>query len=322
MKPKALFGLAVIGIAVAGAGYFWYEKQGTPKILFIDSYHQGYAWSDGITAGIEQVLAGTGVTLRIHRMDTKRHKTEQFKKQAALKAKAVIDEFKPDVVIATDDNAAKYLIVPYYRGGDLPFVFAGINWDASRYGFPARNVTGMVEVNAVESLLETLRTFSGGVTVGFLSDDTTSTQRELKTYDEVLNLNFDKVSLVSTFADWKQAYQEMQETVDVLYFYNNAGIEGWNDQEASRFALENARIPSGAVQAWMAPYVLLVYPKDAVEQGEWAATTALQILQGVSPEDIPLARNKRTTPMMNSEMARNLQLEIPPELMQSGPAIY
>jgi ABC-type uncharacterized transport system substrate-binding protein len=322
MKSKALLGIVVVGVAAVGAGYFWYETQSTPKILFIDSYHQGYEWSDGITAGIQQVLEGRNVNLRIHRMDTKRNKTVEFKKQAALKAKAVIDEFKPDVVIAADDNASKYLIVPYYRGGNLPFVFAGINWDASRYGFPARNVTGMVEVNAVESLLETLQTFSGGVTVGLLSDDTTSTQKEIKTYAEVLNLKFDKVSLVSNFADWKQAYLEMQETVDVMYFYNNAGIEGWNDQEASRFALENARIPSGAVQAWIAPYVLLVFPKDAVEQGEWAATTALQILQGMSPESIPMTTNKRTTPMMNSEMARNLQLEIPRELIQSGPEIF
>ncbi len=322
MKSKALLGILVIGVAAAGAGYYWYGKQSTPKILFIDSYHQGYAWSDGIESGIRQVLEGRNVTLQVHRMDTKRNKTEEFKKQAALKAKAVIEEFKPDVVIAADDNASKYLIVPYYRGGNLPFVFAGINWDATRYGFPARNVTGMVEINAVESLLDTLRTFSGGVTVGLLSDDTTSTQKEVKTYAEVLNLRFDKVSLVTNFADWKQAYLEMQDSVDVLFFYNNAGIEGWNDQEASRFALENARIPSGAVQAWMAPYVLLVFPKDAVEQGEWAATTALQILQGVSPQSIPITTNKRTTPMMNSEMARNLQLEVPPELIQGGAAIF
>ena len=322
MKSKALLGILVIGVAAAGAGYYWYGKQSTPKILFIDSYHQGYAWSDGIESGIRQVLEGRNVTLQVHRMDTKRNKTEEFKKQAALKAKAVIEEFKPDVVIAADDNASKYLIVPYYRGGNLPFVFAGINWDATRYGFPARNVTGMVEINAVESLLDTLRTFSGGVTVGLLSDDTTSTQKEVKTYAEVLNLRFDKVSLVTNFADWKQAYLEMQDSVDVLFFYNNAGIEGWNDQEASRFALENARIPSGAVQAWMAPYVLLVFPKDAVEQGEWAATTALQILQGVSPQSIPITTNKRTTPMMNSEMARNLQLEIPRELIQGGAAIF
>ena len=322
MKSKALLGLVAVVVAAAGAGYFWHASQSTQRILFIDSYHQGYPWSDGIEAGIHQVLDGKKVVLKVHRMDTKRNKTEEFKKQAALKAKAVIDAFEPDVVIAADDNAAKYLIVPYYRGGTLPFVFAGINWDAAHYGFPARNVTGMVEVNAVESLLETLRTFSGGVTVGLLSDDTSSTQKEIKTYAEVLNLRFDKISLVSTFADWKQAYLEMQETVDVLYFYNNAGIEGWDDQEAGRFALENARIPSGAVQAWIAPYVLLVFPKDAVEQGEWAAMTALQILEGASPESIPVTTNQRTRPMMNSEMARNLQLEIPPELIQGGPAIF
>ena len=315
MKTKALFSIAVVGALAAGAGYLWYGKSDQPKILFIDSYHEGYAWSDGITAGIGKVFADNQVTLKVHRMDTKRNKTEEFKKKAALTAKAVIEEFKPDVVIATDDNASKYLIVPYYRGGRLPFVFAGINWDASRYGFPASNVTGMVEVNASVALMEALQTFSGGVTIGFLSDDTASTQKELKNSKEVLGLEFDKVTLVNTFEEWKRAYLKMQEQVDVLYFYNNAGIKGWNDVEASRFAVENARIPSGAVQAWMAPYVLLVFPKDATEQGEWAALTALQIANGVSPSEIPMVQNQRTTPLINNSLARKLQLDIPAELI-------
>jgi ABC-type uncharacterized transport system substrate-binding protein len=315
MKIKALSSIAVAGILAAGAGYLWYGKSDQPRILFIDSYHEGYAWSDGITAGINRVFADNKVTLKVHRMDTKRNRTDEFKKKAALRAKAVIEEFKPDVVIATDDNAAKYLIVPYYRGGPLPFVFAGINWDASHYGFPASNVTGMVEVNASAALLDVLRTFSGGVTVGFLSDDTASTQKELKNSADVLDLQFDKVALVNTFEEWKQAYLEMQEQVDVLYFYNNAGIKGWDDVEAARFALEHAKIPSGAVQAWIAPYVLMVFPKDATEQGEWAALTALQIANGVSPSEIPIVQNKRSSPLINSILAKKLQLDIPPELI-------
>ena len=47
------------------------------------------------------------------------------------KAKAEIDAFKPDVVIAADDNASKYLIEPYFKDAALPFVFCGVNWDAS-----------------------------------------------------------------------------------------------------------------------------------------------------------------------------------------------
>ena len=41
------------------------------KVIFIDSYHQGYAWSDGIESGIHEVLDKTGVDLKIVRLDIK-----------------------------------------------------------------------------------------------------------------------------------------------------------------------------------------------------------------------------------------------------------
>jgi hypothetical protein len=97
------------------------------KVLFIDSYHEGYEWSDGITKGVKQVLDGKGIELKIVRMDTKRNGGEEFKKQAGEKAKAAIEEFKPDVVIAADDNASKYIIVPFFKDSPLPFVFCGVN---------------------------------------------------------------------------------------------------------------------------------------------------------------------------------------------------
>ena len=51
------------------------------KVLFIDSYHEGYGWSDGITKGIETTLDGSGVELNIVRMDTKRNTDDAFKKK-------------------------------------------------------------------------------------------------------------------------------------------------------------------------------------------------------------------------------------------------
>ena len=65
-----------------------------------------------------------------------RHKTEALIKSAATKAKAVIDELKPDIVIASEDNASKYLIMPLYKNSSIPFVFCGVNFSADAYGFP------------------------------------------------------------------------------------------------------------------------------------------------------------------------------------------
>ena len=52
---------------------------------------------------------------------TKKATKKASKKKAAKKAKAVIETFLPNVVIASDDNASKYLIQSYYKNADLPF---------------------------------------------------------------------------------------------------------------------------------------------------------------------------------------------------------
>ena len=61
------------------------------KVLYIDSYHEGYAWSDGICNGIKETL-GDKAELKVHRMDTKRNGSDDFKKEAGLKAKAVFGD--------------------------------------------------------------------------------------------------------------------------------------------------------------------------------------------------------------------------------------
>ena len=62
-------------------------KYAGKKILFIDSYHAGYDWSDGIIDGVQTVLKGTGADLKIVHMDTKRNPAEPAKQQAAKKVK-------------------------------------------------------------------------------------------------------------------------------------------------------------------------------------------------------------------------------------------
>ena len=77
------------------------------------------------------------VTLSLCCMDTKRHGTEEFKRQAGVKVKGIIESWKPDVVIGSDDNYVKYVIVPYFRDAKLSFVFCGVNcWPTWPQGSP------------------------------------------------------------------------------------------------------------------------------------------------------------------------------------------
>src|SRR3989344_4725417 len=95
-------------------------------------------------------------------MDTKRNPAEEFKKKAGEDAHLAIEVFKPDVLMVSDDNAFKYIIVPFYKDVALPVVFSGLNWDASLYGAPYANTTGMIEISLTNQIIDHLKTYARG----------------------------------------------------------------------------------------------------------------------------------------------------------------
>ena len=296
---------SLIAVLVMG-----FPAHAAKRVLYVDSYHEGYEWSDGITEGVKSVLDNAGVVLKVFRMDTKRNGSEAYKKSSALQAKEVIESFRPDVVIASDDNASKYLIEPYYKNTKLPFVFCGVNYTAEAYGFPCSNVTGMLEVPPAIKLIYSLKHFKRIVTVGYLAADTL-TERKDGEYTK-RDVREDYVErYVKTFDEWKTEFSRMQDEVDVLIVGNNAGIKDWNNAEAERFAVNNTRIPTGCLLDWMAPEAFLGATRSAREQGAYAATTALKILDGTSPADIPVVGNVEANIIINMKIAHKLGIKVP-----------
>lgn len=294
------------------------QAQSAKKVLFVNSYHQGYEWSDGEEQGAAKVLRASGVEVEFFRMDSKRKGDEKSKKEAGLAAKALIEKMKPAVVILADDNAVKYLLQPYFKNSAVPFVFCGVNWDASPYGLPYKNTTGMLEVALTTQLLEKLGDYSKGKRVGFLTVDTETERIEQKAYHEQLKLKFAEERFVKTFAEFKAAFQEMQGRVDILLLGNYAGIPDWNEAEAKAFVEANTRIPSGAMYDFMMPFAMLGLTKIAEEQGIWAGKATLQILKGTPPSSIPIARNKEGQIMLNVKLASKGNVVFKPELVRNA----
>jgi len=336
MDKKIIISIITVLVLLGIGGYYFMQRQPADKItngngaidkyagkkiLYVDSYYAGYAWSDGITKGIEITLEGTGVELKIHRMDTKNNPSEDFKKQAGVQVKAVIEEFKPDVVILSDDNAVKYVLAEFYKDASLPFVYCGLNWDSSLYGLPYKNTAGMVEIALTNQLIDKLKQFAKDGRMGYLSADTETERKNLENYNKLLNLNFTQAAFVKNFAEWKTAFKNMQAEVDILIFENNAGIPDWNDEEAESFALENSEIPSGTLNDWIMKTVLIGYTKVPEEQGEYSAQTALKILDGVSPASIPEVTNKKGDLMLNLKIAEKLNLAFTPAMIRAAKTI-
>lgn len=285
-------------------------------VLYVNSYHSGYEWSDAIQQGIEQVLNSTGVKLEVAYMDTKHQRDEESKKAAAARVKAYIEELKPDVVIASDDDASKYLIQPYFKDAELPFVFCGVNWDASVYGFPYKNVTGMVESISADYIITELQRYNQGQRLGVLSLNGFSERRWVENFEKVLGQSFTEYAFIDSFEDWKKQYLHLQESVDVLLLLAAKGATGWNTEEAKDFAFKHAKIPSGAIQTWIVEFALLGIVLIPEEQGRWSAQTALRILDGTPPSAIPIVESSETKLTINLKMAEKIGAEIPASLLE------
>ena len=288
------------------------------KIVFVNSYHEGYEWSDGIERGIHTVLDGTGVEIKFIRLDTKRNPDVAFGEMAGAQAKAEIDAFQPDVLIAADDNAQKYVTVPYYKDTSLPVIFVAVNWDASSYGFPTSNVTGMVEVELPDQIIAQLKPYAKGTRVGFISIDTETERKVADVYNQRFFAGQMKTYWAKSMDDFKQAFLQAQNEVDLLLMNNNAGAEQWDETEMAKFILDNTQIPAGTINTWMVPYSLLALAKVPEEQGEWAATTALSILNGAPVSSIPVTENKKGYLVLNLKMAEKLGVVFPPSMLKNA----
>ncbi len=288
------------------------------KVLYINAYHTGYDWSDAEQRGVERVLKASGIQYQVMCMDSKRKKKSDEIQAAAKQAKSVIESFQPDVVIVSDDNPVRHVIVPWYKNTTLPFVFCGVNWDCSVYGLPCTNVTGMLEVSLFPQMIQTVYTLARGKRIALLSNNNETDHLEGTWIPRRCNITWAAEKYVNTFAEWKTAYLEMQASSDIIFLYGTAGIADWDEAEAEKFVRENTQVVTCSTQYYMKTLVMVGYMKSGEEQGNWAAHTAISILEGTAPSTIPVTENKIAKITLNMPLAKRLGMLFPLSLLKQA----
>lgn len=291
------------------------SKYKDKKILVVFSYHAEIQGVINKNKGISSVLDESGVEYKVVYMDTRRNPGEEFKENAALIVKEDIESYDPDVVIVFDDNAFKHLVMPYYKDAELPFVFAGIDWDASIYDAPYTNTAGLVSVDLVSEVIDSLKEYSDGDRVAWLGFDTFTTRKQAKAYEEILGLEMDYY-FVSDFEEWKATFLELQSKADMI-IQSGILLGDWNNDETRKFVEQNIKVPTGTVDENIMNVSMFGLIKDTSEQGEWSAQTALDILDGKNPSDIPIAHNKKGSAVINFDLAEKLNILFKPDILKN-----
>lgn len=318
---SAFFTCVVVALAWGG-GLPAGPRQGPPdaargkKVLYVNAYHPGYAWSDSEQRAAEKVLSKAGVDCRVFYMETKTKSSPAEIGASAQAVRKMIETFRPDVVILADDNPVQHILVPWYRTSAIPFVFCGVNWECRSYGLPVRNVTGMLEISLVPQMLDAVRPLNRGRRIAMLGNANETDRKEGRMIRSKFNIAWTMEKYVTTFDEWKAAYAALQDDADIVFWCGWAGIKGWKDAEAADFVMAHTRAITCSTQYYMKDLVLVGYMKLGEEQGDWAARTALEIMNGVSPARIPVAQNAAAKVTLNMKLAKRMNIVFPIRLLK------
>jgi ABC-type uncharacterized transport system substrate-binding protein len=308
--------LAVLFMGLHSCGEPRIEKK---KIVYVNSYHRGFPPSDEITAGVLENLPADSFEVIAHFMDTKRNPSEEFIKGRAAELLDSIRFEKPDLLIVSDDNAVKYLVVPNFRDNPIPIVFCGVNWTAEQYDLSGCNITGILELLPVDELLQTLKPYYPSMhNLLVLNENTTTSRKTKPLLDTLLSRMGISVTqeLVDDFESWKSVFEDANQTYDIIYLQTRGAIKGWDHDEALRIIDRHIKVPLVTCEDFMMPYAVFGLTQVSKEQGIWAAETTKKILKGTRPSDIPVSRNQMSNVWINSRLAEKISF-FPDEALMS-----
>jgi len=329
MKRKSiriLIALFFIQIIVMIA---WYNVR-KPRILVLHSYFTDYSWVRDVNAGINGVLGGRNdILLRWHYLDTKRRPWIEYRKNAGNVARRLVREWKPDVIVAVDDEAQEYAAKHFIDDPRMKIVFCGVNADPARHGYGgARNVTGILERLPLGAVREGLMSClgrgrgNGPLRVTYLGDDSETAEgdeKQCRAFDWS-PVVFAGSRRVGRFDAWKAAIREPGADVVIVSSYRSL--------LRSRGSRDRDHVPSGEVMEWTekhspVPVIgmdvsvvedggMLAIAASPAEQGEAAARMAVDIIDsGKDPKTIPVAETSRFVVAMRKSRIDARRFRVP-----------
>jgi ABC-type uncharacterized transport system substrate-binding protein len=284
------------------------------KIMVVMSYEQENPWCIQIKEGIDSVFAGNS-DLKYFYMDTK--KNIEGGVQKAKDAYELYKRFRPDGVIAADDNAQSMFILPYLKDKvKTPVMFCAVNEKPEKYGYPASNVSGILERDFIgESIAFAKQLVPSINTVGFLAKDSPSgraIRNQIEIESDTYLAKFAGLKLVKTMKETFAALEAYKMTSDALFITSTNGILD-NDGKP----LDNEQVTRAVAQYYKKPLigandfhvrygVLCAVVKSGDAQGRMSAKMLLKAIKGTPIKHIPVTVNKYGKRMLNVTAMKEL----------------
>ncbi len=273
------------------------EFDNNKHVLILQSYHQGYMWTDNITQAIRNKIKEKA-ELHIEYMDTKRQYNDEYEQILYRMIKFRNEKFNYNLIIAVDNNAFDF--VKKYRKEifkDTPIVFVGINF------LKKEDLTGIdnyTAINEKADFKETMEVISKiepkRKKLLFITEKTTSGMKVIEEFKSVIpsfKNKFEKIEIIAdiTIQDLIKKLKQLPPDYVVLYvsFFRDKNEIFLDYKKSAELVVSASTVPvfcswdfsmnSGAVGGYIV---------SSTEQGNLAGDMALKILEGSKAEDIPI----------------------------------
>ena len=275
----------------------------SPKVLVLNSYHPGEAWSDNELAGILAVLrkANRYLVPPIEYLDLKRfHGPEQkkfVKEYLARKYKGR----KTDVLIVLDNPAFELALKhrsEMFPG--IPIVFAGVNDFRADMLKGHDNITGVAQKDDIEGTLRFALSLHPNTKRILVVRDYTSSGRAMEEETRAVASAFaGRVEIIyppdESFPDLKRRIETLpaDSFVLLLTYVTDAVGRVFSREESTRLIAEASRVPVYSIhEALLGFGIVGGYLIDGKEHGAQAAEMALRILSGEPASSIPVENSR------------------------------
>ena len=261
------------------------------EVLLLHSYHKGYAWSDGISQGIEDTLFPyQDIELSTIYMDTKRITTKQYLDKLALLYKEKFSQRAFDLIIVSDNNAFDFAIKhkeSLFK--NIPILFCGINNFNQKYFYEnnlQKEMTGILEDVDLAKNFELITKLHPKMKKLLILNDTSKTGLALKKDLQPIIQNYTpqlEIEYIDNMNinEIKKKVSLLDSNTIILFLLFSKDKEGqyFTYKKGFRKIKENATVPIYGVWDFYLHYGLVGgLLTSSVAQGESVSQMAIDIL--------------------------------------------
>lgn len=294
------------------------------RVLVVMSYEKDFPWVKQQQEGIDSVFSDH-CELKYFYLNTKSN--FELGPQKARQAFELYQSFKPHGVIAADDDAQSMFVIPYLKDKvPTPVMFCGVNAEPEKYGYPASNISGILERHHIAESIALARQLIPSIkTIGFMMKDSPVAgyvKEQVNQESQSYGVDIVGFKAPRTISEAIVMAKEFRTSADVLYMET---LEGITDEHGTpvkdTVAMPAVARAFGKGTLSGNPYyveygILLAVVLSGQEQGATAASMLQQAMTGTPIAEIPIVKNHNGKRMLNVSVIQDLKIQPKPAVLR------